>query len=124
MQGVESFAIGFEVARSQQRCLSTIESLKLVKRIVTDLFEIVESEGLDSLRGQISQANELTSEFNNDLALRFLLWKNGYNSKQLPSLYNAEKLSVELLTIYFNKKLRITEAIPGDWSGTFKSYME
>lgn len=95
-----------------------------MKRIVTDLFEIIEPEGLESLREHILKANELTSLFNNDVTLRFLLWKNGYNAKQLPSLYNAEKLSAELLMIYFNRKLKLQGEVSGDWSATFQNYME
>jgi hypothetical protein len=98
--------------------------LKLVKRIVTDLFEIIEPEGLESLREHISKANELTSAVQQR------------RDPAVPSV--EERLQRQAATVavqrgevvcraaddLLQQKAALQGEVSGDWSATFQNYME
>jgi hypothetical protein len=104
---LEGVQLDVDSSKIVGNCQVLLEAILLSLQIVKDLQHTVEEGQLEKLIMRLDEAHRMVSMFNQDILLRYLLSKSGYNgkSKQLPSLYKIEKCSLDTIICYLGKKI-------------------
>jgi hypothetical protein len=103
----EKVEIDFSSQSVMGRLYVLLECIKLANRIITELHSTIKQEELEVLVSKLNDCYNMAAEFNNNVLLRYLLWRNGYNAKspQLPSLYKIERVTTESILLHLSKNI-------------------
>lgn len=103
----EKIEIDFSSQSVMGRLYVLLECIKLANRIITELHSTIKQEELELLITKLEECHKMAEDFNNNVLLRYLLWRNGYNAKspQLPSLYKIERVTTESILLHLNKNI-------------------
>jgi hypothetical protein len=103
----EKIEIDFSSQSVMSRLYVLLECIKLANRIITELHSTIKQEELELLILKLNDCHRMAADFNNNVLLRYLLWRNGYNAKspQLPSMYKIERVTTESILLHLNKNI-------------------
>jgi hypothetical protein len=93
---------GFNTSETMYRCSVLLEAIKVTNKIVTEHLAHIPASQLKSLVTAVQEAHDFSVQFNQDLLLRYLLFKTGYKSTNpnIPSVYGIERFSADLILKY------------------------
>jgi hypothetical protein len=123
---IEPIHINFDTAKLMSSLYILVECIKLSQRIVTELHETIPQTEISLLIERMQDCHRVAALFNEDILLRLLLWKNGYNAKspQLPSLYKMEKMTTESILLHLKKVYEKQTVELEEGRSSFRNYLQ
>lgn len=122
----EAIAINFDTSKVVSSLNILLECIKLSQKIVSELHETIPQSEISLLVGKMHDCHGMAAKFNEDILLRLLLWKNGYNAKspQLPSLYKIEKMTTDTILLHLKKNYEKETFDKEDGVKSFRNYLQ
>lgn len=122
----EAITINFDSVKVMNNLHILFECIKLSQRIIAELHETIPESEIALLIIRLEECNKMAASFNEDILLRMLLWKNGYNAKSplLPSLYRNEKMTTDSMLLHLKKLTEQHTLEKEEGRIHFKSYVQ
>jgi hypothetical protein len=124
--GLEAIEINFDSTKVMNSLIILLESIKLSHSIISELHATIPSSEISLLIGKLQDCHNMAARFNEDVLLRMLLWKNGYNAKspQLPSLYKIEKMTTDSILLHLKKLMNDSSVEKEEGLACFHHYLQ